>query len=121
VSSVELEISDSSFHPKPDVSFVKAARLTFDQLADGWLEIAPDLVVEIISPNDLAYEVDEKIEMFLKVGVPLIWIVNPELRTVRIVRADRSSLILLEGDVLSGEDILPEFLYPVARIFSPGS
>jgi Uma2 family endonuclease len=104
---------------KPDVSFVKTGRMTWDQLTDGWLRIVPDLIVEVISPNDLAYEVDEKIEMFLKVGVPLIWIVNPDVRTIRILRADGSTSILREGDELTGEDILPGFTCSVASIFPP--
>ena len=91
--------------------------MTWDQLTDGWLRIVPDLVVEVISPNDLAYEVDEKIEMFLKAGVPLIWVVNPDVRTIRILRADGSTAILREGDELSGESVLPGFTCPVASIF----
>jgi Uma2 family endonuclease len=110
-------------HPKtvrkPDVSFVKSERLGWDQIGDGWLKLVPDLIVEVLSPNDLAYEVEEKIEMFLKAGVPLIWVVNPDVRTVRILRADGSAAILREGDNLSGEDILPGFVCPVASIFPP--
>jgi Uma2 family endonuclease len=104
---------------RPDVSFVRADRMNWDQIADGWLRIVPDLVVEVISPNDLAYEVDEKIEMFHRAGVPLIWIVNPIVRTVRIVRIDGSTTILREGDELSGEDVVPGFACPVAAIFPP--
>ena len=104
---------------KPDVLFVKAGRMGWDQIGDGWLRIAPDLIVEVISPNDKAYEVDEKIEMFLKVGVPLIWVVNPNVRTVRIIRGDGSTATLREVDQLSGEDVIPGFVCPVASIFPP--
>ena len=103
----------------PDVSFVKSGRMTWDQLTDGWLRVVPDLVVEVISPNDKAYELDEKIEMFLKAGVPLLWIVNPNVRTIRILRADGSAAILRDADQLSGEDIIPGFVCPVSSIFPP--
>ena len=55
---------------KPDVSFVRADRLTGINSAIGWLRVVPDLVVEVISPNDLAEEVEEKIEMFHQGGSP---------------------------------------------------
>ena len=103
----------------PDVSFVKSGRMTWDQLTDGWLRIIPDLVVEVISPSDKAYELDQKIEMFLKVGVPLIWVVNPNVRNVRVIRGDGSTATLREGDQLSGEDVIPGFACPVASIFPP--
>jgi Uma2 family endonuclease len=105
----------------PDVSFVKAGRTSWDQIARGWLRIAPDLVVEVISPNEKVSELDEKIAMFLKEGVPLIWIVNPDVRTIRILRVDGSTAILREGDELSGESVLPGFTCPVASIFAPKS
>jgi Uma2 family endonuclease len=104
---------------KPDVSFVRAGRLTWDQIGDGWLRIVPDLVVEVISPNDLAEEVEEKIEMFHRVGVPLIWVVSPTARTVRILRSNGLTTILREGDELSGEDVVAGFVCPVAAIFPP--
>jgi Uma2 family endonuclease len=73
----------------------------------------------VVSPNDKADEVDKKIEMLLKVGVLLIWIVNPDVRTVRVIRGDGSAAILREPDQLSGEDIIPGFTCPVASIFPP--
>ncbi len=104
---------------KPDISFVRAGRLTWDQIRDGWLRVIPDLVVEVISPNDLFEEVEEKIEMFHRVGVPLIWVVSPTARTVRILRSNGLTTILREGDELSGEDVVPGFACPVAAIFPP--
>lgn len=104
---------------RPDVSFVRAGRLSWDQIGDGWLRVVPDLVVEVISPNDLAEEVEEKVEMFHKVGVPLIWVVSPTARTVRVLRSDGSTTTLRDGDQLSGEDVIPGFACPVASIFPP--
>jgi Uma2 family endonuclease len=73
----------------PDVCFVKTGRMGWEEIAEGWLQIVPDLVVEIISPNDLAYEIDEKVVLFLKVRTSLIWVVNPVVRTVYIFSGGR--------------------------------
>lgn len=104
---------------KPDVLFVKSGRMGWDQVGDGWLRIVPDLVVEVISPNDLADDVEIKVERFHKAGVPLIWIVSPSARTVRVLRADGSTATLREEDQLSGEGVIPGFACPVASIFPP--
>jgi Uma2 family endonuclease len=105
----------------PDVSLVRSGRMGRDQLDDGWLRIVPDLVVEVISPNDKASELDEKVELFLKAGVPLIWIVSPKVRTVRIIRGDGSTAILRDSEELSSEDIIPGFVCAVSSIFPPKS
>ena len=94
---------------RPDVSFVRKDRLPEGLTSEGYLYIHPDLAVEVISPNDLAYKVDSKVVEYLDAGVPLIWVVNPEARAVRIHRHDRSVSWLREADELSGEDVLPGF------------
>jgi Uma2 family endonuclease len=101
----------------PDVSFTRRDRLPAMGPADGHGKVAPDLVVEVVSPNDTATELDEKIEDFLAAGVPLIWVPNPETRTVQIHRRDGTSARLRTGDTLDGEDILPGFRCDVARLF----
>ncbi len=104
---------------KPDVSFVKIDRLKSEEIRDGWLRVVPDLVVEVVSPHDLSYEVEEKIEMFRRAGVPLIWIVIPPTRSVRVIRADGSSSLIGEGDELLGEGVVPGFACRVADLFLP--
>jgi Uma2 family endonuclease len=59
-------------------------------LPNGWAKIPPDLVVEVVSPNDTAYELEDKLADYQKVGVPLIWVINPNSRTVRVHRSDGS-------------------------------
>jgi Uma2 family endonuclease len=95
---------------KADVSFIRLPRLTLAQATtEGHCPIAPDLAVEVLSPNDTAYEIDEKVREFLDAGVPLIWVVNPEQRTVEIHRAGGPGAILRENDEISGEDVVPGF------------
>jgi Uma2 family endonuclease len=102
---------------RPDVSFVRRDRLAAANLEDGFLKIRPDIVVEVVSPNDVKYEVDEKIEEYLSVGIPLVWIVNPETRIVEIHRRDGTVTKLHASDEISGDDVLPGFQCPVADFF----
>ncbi len=95
---------------KPDVSFIRLHRLSLAQATtEGHGPIAPDLAVEVVSPNDTTYETDEKVREFLDAGVPLVWVVNPEQRTVKIHRAAETGTILRENDEISGEDVIPGF------------
>jgi Uma2 family endonuclease len=95
---------------RPDASFIRLQRLSLAQATTyGHCPVAPDLAVEVISPNDTAYEIDEKVREFLDAGVPLVWVVNPEQRTVRIHRAGGMGAILRENDGISGEDVIPRF------------
>lgn len=94
---------------RPDVCYVRPGRLPNDLAPEGHLQIVPDLCVEVISPNDLAYEVDEKVELYLDSGAALVWVVNPSVRIVRVYRADGTSARIQENETLSGENVLPTF------------
>ena len=102
---------------KPDISFIRFGRLPGDLPAAGYDTIPPDLAVEVLSPRDLATDLEQKIEEYLRAGVRLVWIVNPDTRTIRIHRHDGSISGLHENDELTGEDVLPGFTCPVAAIF----
>lgn len=108
---------DPSKVRKPDVSFVRNGRMPGDWASVGYVRIAPDLVVEVISTNDLALEVEQKVYEYQKAGVALVWLVNPEIRKVRVHRADGSIAWLGEDDELTGEDVLPGFRCRVGAIF----
>jgi Uma2 family endonuclease len=102
---------------KPDGTFVRRDRFSLEHYNDGFLTIRPDIVVEVISPNDNAHEVIEKREEYLAAGVPLIWIIDPESRIVDVYRADGTPSRLTASDELSGEDVFPEFRCKVAELF----
>ncbi|HZL35343.1 MAG TPA: Uma2 family endonuclease [Tepidisphaeraceae bacterium] len=106
---------------KPDISFVCKGRLPGERDPKGYCLLVPDLVVEVISPNDRADEVEEKIREYLSAGVPLIWIVHPNTRTVHIHRPSTSPLGVItrlgESDAITGEDVLPGFSCSVAAFF----
>ncbi|MBV8130388.1 MAG: Uma2 family endonuclease [Planctomycetaceae bacterium] len=104
---------------RPDASFVKTGRFPGDVLPKGWAKSPPDLAVEVVSPNDLVYKLEEKLNDYRKVGVPLIWVINPESRTVMVYRRDGSISRLLDDDELSGEDVVPGFRCPIREILPP--
>ena len=104
---------------RPDASFISRERLDESDIPQGWLRITPDLVVEVVSPHDTAYEVETKVDEFLKVGVPLIWVLIPPTRSIRVHRGDGSFAILRDGEILTGEDVIPGFTCPVADLFDP--
>ena len=93
---------------RADVSLIRTSRL--EGLGDpGQMPIPADLVVEVLSPNDLAYDVDRKIELYLANGFALVWVVNPEVKTVSVHRADGSVSWLREHEEITGESALPGF------------
>jgi Uma2 family endonuclease len=103
---------------KPDTSFVSFQRLPAQsEVPRGYYKLSPDLAVEVISPNDLAEEVDQKINDYLAAGVQLVWEVHPTSRTVSIHRADSSATRLKETDNLDGEAVLPGFQCRVSELF----
>ncbi len=102
----------------PDVAFVRADRLPSEGLGPTFLDLAPDLTVEVMSPSDTVSAVGEKIEEYLAAGVRAIWIVDPANRTVTVHEAGQAVRILREGDVLDGGEVVPGFQSPVAGVFA---
>jgi Uma2 family endonuclease len=101
----------------PDLAFVRADRLPPKNEREGILLLAPDLAIEVISPNDRYVVVMEKVERYQRAGVPLVWLVDPRRRVVEVHVLGRESRLLREGDTLDGGEVLPGFSLPVADIF----
>jgi len=100
----------------PDVCFVRVQRIPNDT-KPPFLEGAPDLAVEVLSPSNTKREMAEKVAQYLATGARLVWLVDPEAHTVMVHRPDHDAEILNVGDSLSGHDVLPGFECPVAEIF----
>jgi Uma2 family endonuclease len=101
----------------PDVSFVSARRIPCDGEPQGIWPLAPDLAVEIVSPNDLYEKVITKIADYFRSGVRQVWLISPEHRTVTMYRAPTQLTVLTEAEDLSSDDLLPGFRCPVADLF----
>ena len=100
-----------------DIAFISAARMPLDASVTGYTEIVPDLVAEIVSPNDTQREVAEKAAMWMRFGVRLVWVLQPDTRTVDVYREGFDMETLGEDDVLDGLDVLPGFGLRVREIF----
>ena len=104
---------------EPDLYFVSAERLALDDKSDGYLEVMPELVVEIVSPSDRQEAVNDKTLMWLSHGVLMVVEVYPAERAVLVYRPDAPALTLTGDDVLDGGDVLPGFSLPLSEIFDP--
>jgi Uma2 family endonuclease len=94
---------------RPDVSFLIKSQIGADFFEDGYAYVPPSLAVEVVSPNDLAEDLQIKLKEYLSAGVRLVWIIYPISRTARVVGLDGSNADLGPDDHLSGQDVLPGF------------
>jgi Uma2 family endonuclease len=105
---------------RPDVAFVSFERWPrgrrMDLRAEAW-DVVPDLAVEVVSPIDLAEELLEKLDEYLRSGVRQVWIVYPNRRLVFIFDSLTSVRVLAPADELDGGAILPGLRLPVASLF----
>lgn len=101
----------------PDIAFVRTERLPPEDEQVGFLRLAPDLVVEVISPTDRRTEIEAKIQMYLEAGVRLIWLVDPRARTVAVYAPDQVVQILHGEDQLDGGAVVPGFTMSVTALF----
>jgi Uma2 family endonuclease len=99
----------------PDAGFVRSDRVP-DPLPRGYAEFAPDLAVEVLSPDDRPGELLAKVADWLRAGTRLVWVVDPIRRTARVYRPDGTESFAMIDDSLDGEDVLPGFTLPLATV-----
>jgi len=101
-----------------DISVTRHERIPDEREWDGYPRIAPDFTVEVFSPLERLATAIGRIAMFLQAGTRLIWFVDPENKTVMLLHPDIAPIMLKQGDMLEGEDVLPRFSVPVSEIFA---
>jgi len=101
----------------PDGSFIRSGRLPGEESPRGEFTIAPDLAIEVVSPNDLVEDLHERINDLLGAGVRLVWVVIPSTRQIFVYRPEGPVTRLSDADELSGEDVVPGFSCPIVAIF----
>ena len=99
-----------------DIAFVSRERLA-GRPPKGFLTVAPDLVVEIVSPDDRWQSMRDKLEEYFAIGVQRVWIVEPDNRDVLVYRSSTEMHKYGEGDILAGEGALAGFALPIAELF----
>lgn len=83
--------------------------------------LLPDIVVEVVSPNDKYSDITSKVDLYLRDGVKLIWVVDFDAQTVVVHAAGQSPTVLRGAQLLTGGDILPDFSTPIADLFTPSA
>jgi len=104
----------------PDISFVTKERLAllgFKRSTRRFFPGAPDLAVEVLSPNNTRSEIDERLRDFFASGTQIAWIVNPDAECVEVCHSFTQRMLLGSGAVLDGEHLLPGFQYPITDLF----
>jgi Uma2 family endonuclease len=101
----------------PDGAFIVRDRLWTLGEHRGFSQIVPNLVIEVKSPSETLREIMEKVDIYRRAGVPLIWVAFPDSQTVMVDGAGRDRQTFGIGDVLDGGDILPGLSLPVAAIY----
>jgi len=104
----------------PDVSVVRASRMPtgHETLARGPLEFAPDIAVEVLSPDDRPSRVSEKVSFYLRAGTEIVWLIDPEERTLTEHRRGDVARIFDETEQVSAAPVLPSFALDLPRLFS---
>jgi len=100
----------------PDVAYLEGVKSLAD-LPQKWAEFAPRLVVEVLSPNNRADQINRKILDYLRNGVELVWLVDPEVRSVTVYTPHNGPRSFADEDELTGEDVLLGFKCKVADFF----
>lgn len=101
----------------PDAAFVTAERTARQTRREGFFDGAPDLAVEVVSPEDTVEEIDAKVLEYLHAGTKLVWVVHPKTQTITVYRSLDKVRVLTANDTLDGNDVLPGFAVAVKEIF----
>jgi len=101
----------------PDLAFVRADRIPPGGFPRGFVRLAPDLAVEVLSPDETASQLASTIADYRAAGTPLIWVIDPDERLVTVLAADAPHFWLREGDTLDGGSVIPGFTCPVVDLF----
>jgi len=102
----------------PDVCFATYGRIPKGPLdPDAYIDVAPEIAFEVVSPSDRWSEISEKIDEYLAAGVLVVCVVEPKLQTVRLFFPDQTSRTLSSDEELTFPEILPEFSVPVRKLF----
>lgn len=101
----------------PDVAFVEQSRYLSVEDEAGYLPLAPDLVVEVLSPNDRFFRVESKALAWLASGCKLVLLVDPESETVHAYRSRSSIQIFQSQESVDCSDAVVGWSFDVKDIF----
>ena len=99
----------------PDIAFVPADKRPTDR-SKAFL-IPPDLAVEVVSPTDVLYWVEEKVFAYLEAGTQLVWVLKPRSKTGTVYRSETDITLLTRNDTLTGQNVIEGFSCQVSELF----
>ena len=100
----------------PDAAYISTERLKTQDM-NGFIQGAPDLAIEVVSPSNSGPEMQQRAGEYLGAEARLVWIVNPATRTVDVYRFDGTRTVLSGNDVLDGGDVLPGLALSLPEVF----
>jgi Uma2 family endonuclease len=101
----------------PDVEVTLNERVRKGEARINPVPEPPDVAIEVISPDDRASRVLDRVNFYLAEGVQVLWVVDPETETVTEYRSSEHMRTLRRGDALESQDLLPGFVLPLAELF----
>ena len=120
---VETEVRhadlDNAWVFLPDISLTRKTRRppAVDE-PRGPVEVMPDFAIEVLSPDDRPGRVAQRVNYYLRAGVTLVWIVDPEDESVTVFERGAESRVVTAPDELTGEPVLPGFTLDLGRLFA---
>jgi Uma2 family endonuclease len=102
----------------PELAFVAHATLAAagGEAPRGFPRIVPDLVVEVVPPDDVHTDLQQKVQDYLAAGVRLVWLLHPSNRSATVFRAGGAARLLLDDDALDGGEVLPGLRLPLGEV-----
>jgi Uma2 family endonuclease len=104
----------------PDISLIPKARLDrlgFKPSSRQFFPAAPDLAIEVLSPNNTRDEIQARLRDFFTSGTQLAWDVDPESQSVEVCHSLTHRELIGPAAELDGEHLLPGFRYPISNLF----
>jgi len=103
----------------PDVGFIASDRVPPAVDQEHFARLAPDLVVEVMSPSDRMTYARRKIALYLEAGVKVVWLVEPGPRTISVFQPGQSPRRLAGDEIMTAETVLPGFQMTVDDLIGP--
>jgi Uma2 family endonuclease len=100
-----------------DISYVRQNRIPESGVPEGFWNLAPDLAVEVVSPNETAEEIQDKVFDYLAAGTLQVWVIYPRRQQAVVHTPDGLARTLKAGDDLQAPELLPGFACKVADLF----
>lgn len=102
---------------KPDISAVRRDRMNGIDRHEAFVPIPPDLAIEVMAPDDRVYEVGDRIREYRRNGFGIVWIVDPNARSVSVYPGEGRPVILRENDQIDCGSLIPDFRHKVSDFF----